>query len=50
MVFYVIIFNDIGVVLVCVDYFYGKECNNMCGYCKDNSVCDKGIGSCFNGC
>lgn len=50
LVSYVTIFNDIGVVSVCADHFYGKECNNMCGHCKDNSVCDKGTGSCPNGC
>lgn len=35
---------------VCIDHFYGNECNTPCGKCKNNSVCDKGTGHCPNGC
>lgn len=38
------------IVLVCSDHFYGTDCNTPCGHCKNNDVCDKGNGSCLNGC
>uniref|UniRef100_A0A8W8NT92 Multiple epidermal growth factor-like domains 10 n=1 Tax=Magallana gigas TaxID=29159 RepID=A0A8W8NT92_MAGGI len=37
-------------VMVCVDHYYGIDCNTPCGKCKNNSVCNKGTGHCPNGC
>lgn len=32
----------------CNDGIYGKNCNNICGYC--DLLCDKIIGKCLYGC
>ena len=36
--------------LECSDGTYGKECQDMCGYCADLDVCHHTNGSCPNGC
>lgn len=36
--------------LVCNDYFYGDNCNILCGYCRNNGGCNNIIGYCFGGC
>ena len=36
--------------LECSDGTYGKECQNICGYCADLDVCHHTNGSCPNGC
>lgn len=37
-------------ILECIDYFYGGDCNTTCGHCVNNGVCDKDTGQCPNGC
>lgn len=36
--------------LVCSDHYYGTDCSTPCEHCINNDVCDKGTGSCPNGC
>ena len=36
--------------LECSDGTYGKECQDICGYCADLDVCHHTNGSCPNGC
>lgn len=58
--FFIIIYDAFGCyqqwvlllvfVLVCFDHYYGTDCNTPCGHCINNDVCDKGTGSCPNGC
>jgi len=28
------------------DGYWGEDCNNVCGYCKDNKACNKSDGNC----
>ena len=37
-------------LLECVDGRYGPTCDEDCGHCYSNAVCDKSNGSCPNGC
>ena len=34
----------------CDDHYFGDGCSQMCGYCKNNSTCDKASGNCLYGC
>ena len=43
------VLNDI-LFEACVNGYYGKECNNTCGYCLDLSDCFHINGTCLNGC
>ena len=36
--------------LECSNGTYGKECQDMCGYCADLDVCHHTNGTCPNGC
>lgn len=31
-------------ILVCSDYYYGFDCDILCGYCLNNDVCNNKIG------
>ena len=45
-------FSDMSTQMItaCPDATYGHNCNQSCGYCKDNAQCDKVNGSCYDGC
>lgn len=34
----------------CGDGFYGNQCNNKCGYCRDIDQCSPVNGTCLTGC
>lgn len=35
---------------VCLDQYYGSDCNTPCGHCKDDDVCNNVTGHCPRGC
>ena len=40
----------IMLLIDCIDNRYGKTCNEKCGHCNNNDVCEKSNGSCPSGC
>ena len=36
--------------VVCMDGYYGNNCNTECGSCLNMEVCDKQNGTCYHGC
>ena len=36
--------------IACLPGYYGNDCNNQCGKCAGNDVCDSHSGNCPRGC
>ena len=36
--------------IACLPGYYGNDCNNQCGKCAGNAVCDSHSGNCSRGC
>lgn len=36
--------------LVCTEGFYGPNCTQKCGHCRNESVCNNITGDCLQGC
>lgn len=43
-------YNDITPSTDCVPGFYGDDCKEECGECKDGASCNRTSGLCPNGC
>ena len=43
-------YNPRNCFVACDNGTYGQDCNNTCGFCRDQEVCDHSNGTCFNGC
>ena len=39
-----------GNFVVCMDGYYGNNCNTECGSCLNMEVCDEQNGTCYHGC
>lgn len=39
-----------GFILGCPTGFYGVDCSETCGNCRDIGQCDRNNGSCLTGC
>ena len=42
--------NLIIIYIGCEDGSYGTNCQDQCGQCKTNTICDRYNGTCHDGC
>ena len=47
---FVCIFACLFVYKVCIDFWYGEDCDKTCNCKNHNEICDKRTGRCTTGC